>query len=73
MYSSCGAAGLLDSTVELSYEECECLFVDPVVQQQHTNLFKPMFHCIDTNGDSYISLSEWIAHNATVNIPLKYD
>ena len=66
--SFCDKVGLVNDSVELSYEEFEgylhTLFAED--KMAHQQKFYDMFVCLDANGDGYISLEEWKVHSGAI-------
>ena len=65
MLTFCDKVGLVDDSVEQSYEEFEIRWQDLILKDKtkHERLFNDMFVCLDINGDGVISLEEWKAHS----------
>ena len=68
MFSFCDNIGLVDDSLQLSYEEVEDRWQAMVAKGDYKDLFKRIFTYFDANGDGHISLSEWTIHNAALRI-----
>ena len=68
----CDALGLVDESVQLSYEDFEERWKVMLANDMFQSNMKNMFTCLDANDDGTISLDEWIIHNAAIDISAEH-
>lgn len=68
MFSFCDELGLVNSSVEQSYDEFEGRWLSLMSRDNYQEMFKYMFICLDGDGDGFINSNEWKIHNASLGI-----
>ena len=68
MFSFCDELGLVDGSVEQSYDEFEGRWKTLMARDNYVIVFQHMFTCLDADGDSFITFNEWNVHNAALGI-----
>ena len=65
----CDRIGLIDDSVEMTYEKYEQRWLAITDPEEHKKIFRVIFEILDINGDGAISLEEWRVHAAALRVP----
>ena len=65
----CDRIGLVDDSVEMTYENYEQRWLAITKREEYSNMFRVIFEILDINGDGTISLEEWRVHAAALRVP----